>query len=133
MSILSSNPFLANLFLSYADRAAALGSASVAPSPESEERRPLRETVITLLVENQNLKSEAHGVIRKLETTGASRKAFHSRVSSLKDANAAQRDDINSLRAQLVEVEDKYDRFMADSNAEKAGLQMQVLGLEVRL
>ena len=133
MSLLSLSPLLVSLLLSHADRAAALELASTTSSPESEERKTLRETIIVLLEENQKLKSESRGMVRKLRAIEASQEAFRSRVSSLKEANTTQLDNIGSLREELVEVEDKYDRFMVDSNAEKATLRVQVLELEVRL
>ena len=127
MSLLSLSPLLAGLFLSYANRAAA------ASSPESEERKALRETIITLLEENQRLKSETREMVRKLRAIEVSQEAFRSRVSSLKEANATQQGNINSLREELVGIEDEYDRFMVDSNADKAALRVQVLELDVRL
>ena len=133
MSLLSLSPLLASLFLSHANRAAALDPAPATSSPESEERKALRETITMLLEENQKLKSETREMARKLRATEASQEAFRSRVSSLKEANSTQLDNISSLQEELVEVEDEYDRYMADSNAEKAALRIQVLDLEVHL
>jgi len=127
MSLLSLSPLLASLFLSYANRAAAT------PSPENEERKALRETIIMLLEENQRLKSETREMVRKLRAIEVSQEAFRSRVSSPKEANTTQQGNINSLREELVEIEDEYDRFMVDSNADKAALRVQVLELDVRL
>ena len=45
MTLLSLSPLLSTLFLSYANRAAALESASATPSPESEEWKELQATV----------------------------------------------------------------------------------------
>jgi len=133
MAILSSSPLLASLFVSYADQAAALESASATPSPESEEWKSLRNTVATLQEEIEKLKSENLEMAEGLEGSVASREAFCSQVLSLKEANAAQQDDIKTLRAELIEAKGKYDRLLVDSSAEKAVFQARVLDLDVRL
>ena len=122
---------LSSLFVSYANRAAALESASSTPSPESEEWKTLQTIIAELREENGELKSENFGVTGKLEAAVASQEAFRSQVLSLKEINTTQQDDIKSLRAELTEAEDNYDRFMVDSNMEKASLQVQVSDLEV--
>ena len=119
MLLLSSSPMLASLLLSYSNRT------------ETERRRSFRGTIIKLLEENQRLKSEAIGVVQRLKATKASQKVVRSQVLSLKEASTTQQDTINSLREELDEVEDKYDRLMTDANAEKAALHVQVLDLEV--
>lgn len=63
----------------------------------------------------------------------ASQEAFRSQVSSLKEVNTSQQDDIKSLRDELAEAKEKYDRLVVDSNTEKAILQEQVTALEVCL
>ena len=131
MALLSSSPLLSSLFVSYANRAAALESASSTPSPESEEWKTLQTIIAELREENGELKSENFGVTGKLEAAVASQEAFRSQVLSLKEINTTQQDDIKSLRAELTEAEDNYDRFMVDSNMEKASLQVQVSDLEV--
>ena len=82
--------------------------------------------------ENEKLKSETRETAEKLEAAEDSQDAFRSQVSSLKEVNAAQQDDIKSLWAELFEAGDKYDRLVEDSNMEKSTLQVQVLDLEVR-
>jgi len=131
MSLLTLSPLLSSLFISYADRAAALEAASTTPSAESEEWKALQATIVTLQEEIEKLTSENLDMTGRLEASAASHEAFRSQVSSLKDANTAQQDDIKSLRAKLVEAKDKYDRLIVDSNAERAALQVQVLDLEV--
>ena len=74
------------------------------------------------------MKSEARGMVRKLETAEAPR----DQISFFEQAKTTQEDEIRSLQAELVEVEDKYDQLMMDSNLEMATLRMQVLDLEVR-
>jgi len=133
MSLLSLSPLLSSLFISYASRVAALESASTAPSPESEEWKTLQSTIATLREENERLESETREVAGKLEMAEASQEAFRSQVLSLKEVNAAQRDDIDSLRAEFSEAKDKYSRLTDDSIAERAALQVRVLDLEVRL
>jgi len=133
MSLLSLSPLLSSLFISYANRAAALESAPATPSPESEEWKTLQATIVTLREENEKLKLETREAAGKLEAAEASQEAFRSQVSSLREVNTTQRDDIESLRAELVETRDKYDRLVVSSNAEKAALEAQVLDLEVRL
>lgn len=131
MSLLSLSPLLSSLFISYANRAAALESASTTPSSDSEEWKVLEATIVTMREENEKLKSKNIEVAGKLEAAAASWEAFHSQVSSLKEVNAAQQDDIRSLRSELVEVKEKYDQFVAGSNAERTTLQIQVSDLEV--
>ena len=72
-------------------------------------------------------------MVRKSEMTEASQEMLRSQVSSLNESNAAQREDITSLQTELVEVKEKYNRLVADSEAEKATLRVQVSDLEVRL
>jgi translation initiation factor 4G len=117
------SPFLSNLFISYADRVAALESTSVTPFLENEERKTLQVTITTLREENENLKSEIREMAGKLEAAEASREAFRLEVLCLNEVNTTQQDDINSLRAELVEAEDRHDRFVADSIVEMAALQ----------
>ena len=131
MSLLSLSPLLSSLFISYADRAAALESAPATPSPESEEWKALQATITALQEENEKLKSETHQMAGKLEAAEASQEAFRSQVASLREVNMTQQDDIKSLRAELVETEDRHDNLMADSDAERAALQIRVSDLEV--
>ena len=133
MSLLSLSPLLSSLFVSYANRVAALESASATPSPESEEWKALQTTVTALQEENEKLRLEAREIAEKLEVAGASQEAFRSQIASLKEVNTTQQDDIKSVRAELSEAKDKYNRLKVDSDAEKAALEVQVLDLEVRL
>ena len=131
ISLLSLSPLLASLFISYANRAATLESASATPSSDSEEWKALHVTITVLQEENEKLKSETQEMAGKLKTAEASHEAFRSQVSYLKEANTSQRDDIKSLQAELVETNDWHDKLMADSSAERAALQIQVSDLEV--
>ena len=131
VALLSLSPLLSSLFVSYAHQAAALESTSSAPSPESEGWKALQAAVDALQEENKKLELEKLEVAGKLEATVASQEAFQSQVSSLKEVNATQQDDIESSRAELAGVKEKYDRLIVDSNAERAALQIQVLDLEV--
>ena len=131
MTLLSMSPLLSSLFVSYANRAATLESASSTPSPDIEERKALQATIDALREENEGLKSENLEVMGKLEAAIASQEAFRSQVSSLKEVNTTQQDDIKSLRVELVEAKGQCDRLIVDSNAERAALQIQVLDLEV--
>ena len=131
MSLLSLSPLLSSLLISYANRAAALESASATPSPDSEEWKALQATVTALREENEKLKLEAHEMEGKLHAAEASQEAFCSQVSNLKEVNGTQQDDITSLRAESSEVKNKYDRLMADSSAQLAALHVQVTDLEV--
>ena len=133
MSLLSLSPLLSSLFVSYANRVAALESASATPSPESEEWKALQTTITALREENEKLRLEAREIAEKLEVAGASQEAFRSQIASLKEVNTTQQDDIKSVRAELSGAKDKYDRLKVDSDAEKAALEAQVLDLEVRL
>ena len=133
MSLLSLSPLLSSLFISYAERAAALESAPATPSPESKEWKTLQATIITLQEENEKLKSENREMAERLEVVEASQGAFRSQVSSLREVNTTQQDDIKSMRAGMTEAKEKYNRLVVDSNAEKAALHVQVLDLEVGL
>ena len=131
MALLSLSPLLSSLFISYANRAAALELASSTPSPKSEGGKALQATIAALREEIEKLKSENFEVTGKLEVAAASRETFRSQVSSLKEANTTQQDDIKSLRAELVETKEKYNRFVVNSNAEITALQIRVFDLEV--
>ena len=131
MALLSSSPLLSSLFVSYANRAAALELTSSAPSPESEGGKVLQATIAALREEIEKLELENLGVTGKLEVAVASQEMFRSQVSSLKEANTTKQDDIKSLRAELVEIKEKYSRLMVNSNAGMAALQIQVFDLEV--
>jgi len=133
VALLSSSPLLSSLFVSYANRAATLESASATPSPESEEWKALRDTVTALQEENEKLKSENLEVVRKLEVAVASREAFCSQVSSLKEVNTTQQDDIGLLQVELAQAKDEYNRLMVGSNTEGATLRIQVSDLEVSI
>ena len=133
MALLSSSPLLASLFVSYASQAAALESASATPSPESEEWKALHDTVAILQEEIRKLKSDNLEMTEGLEAAEASREAYRSQISSLKEVNTSQVDDIGSLRAELTETRKMYDRVVVDSDAEKATLRNLVLDLEVCL
>jgi len=132
IALLSSSPLLSSLFVSYANQAAAFEAASATPSAESEEWKALQNAIVTLREGIEKLESENVKVTEGLEAAEASREAFRSQVSSLKEVNTTQENEIKSLRAELAEAKEKYDRLMVDSNAEKAALQIRVLDLEVR-
>ena len=131
VELLSLSPLLSSLFVSYANRVIALDSSPSVPSPESEEGKALQSTAATLREENKKLKSEILDVTRKLEVAVASQETFRSQVSSLKEVNTTQHNDNKTLRRELGEAREKYDRLVVDSNAEKAALQILVLNLEV--
>jgi len=133
MSLLTLSPLLSSLLISYANRAAALESASATPSPDSEEWRALQATVAALREENEKLKLETRDMAGKLEAAEGSQEAFRSQVSNLKEVNTTQQDDIASLRAESSEVKNKYDRLTVDSNTQLAALRVQVSDLEVGL
>ena len=114
MTLLSSSPLLASLFVSYANHAATLESAFAIPSPESEEWKALQKTVITLQEEIKDSKLENLELTEGLKGAEASQEAFRSQVSSLKEVNTAQQDEIKSLWAELAEAKEKYDRLMVD-------------------
>ena len=131
VALLSLSPLLSSLFVSYAGRAAAFDSATSTPSPESKELKSLQVDLTALQEENEDLKLGSLELARKLEAAMASQEAFRSQVSSLKELNTAQEGNIQSLRADLVEAREKYERLVVDSNAEKVALQIQVSHLEV--
>ena len=87
MALLSSSPLLASLFVSYANQAAALESASVTPSPKSEEWKALRNTTVALREEVRKLKSENIEIVEGSKASVDSQEAFRSQISSLKQVN----------------------------------------------
>jgi len=132
MSLLSLSPLLSSLFVSYANRAAALESTSATPSPDSEEWKALQATITALREENERLRSEACEMAEKLGAANASQEAFRSQVSSLKEVNVIQQVNIKSLQAESFDAKEKYDRLVVDSNTQKSALQIHVLDLEAR-
>ena len=67
----------------------------------------------------------------KLETAKTSQEAFRTLVATLKEDVEVQRDDYRILTAQHAEAIDKYNRVIAESNAEKAAFQARISDLEV--
>ena len=129
--LLSSSPLLTSLLVSYANQVAALESTFTTP-PESE-RKVLQNTIAALQEEIRVLKSENFEMAEGLEAAKVSLEASCSQVSSLQEVNTTQQDDIRSLRAELIEAKEKYNRLIEDSDAEKTAFQIQVLDLEVWL
>lgn len=127
MSLLSLSPLLSSLFISYANKAAAHDSACTAPTPESEEWKALQNSINTLRWENEKLQSENRELLLKLEAAGGPQ------ISRLKESNTTQQDEIESLRKELVEAKDLYDRLAADSGTEKATHKIRISDLEVGL
>ena len=82
IELLSSSPLLASLFVSYANQAAALESASAIPSPESEEWKMLQNTTAALQGEVEKLKSENIEIVERSKASVDSQEAFRSRLSS---------------------------------------------------
>jgi len=132
MTLLSLSPLLSSLFISYANRVVALESASATPSPDSEEWKTLQATIAALREENGKLKLENCEMAGRLETAVASQEAFRTLVAALKDDANIQQDGFLKLTQQFAESNDKYNRLMTESSAEKAAFQAQVLDLEVR-
>ena len=130
MSLLSLNPLLSGLIVTYANRAAVLESTAT-PSPESEDWKALQNSVDMLREENEKLKLENRDMILRLEAAEASREALYSLVLSFRGANATQHNEIKTLRKELVEAKGMYDQFVTDSNGEKAAYKIRISDLEV--
>lgn len=130
LSLLSLSPLLSSLFLSYARRASGHGSASATASADSEEWKVLQNTIKSLREENEKLRVNSREMIRKLEMSEASQAMLRSQVSSVNEANGTYRDDINTLRAELIELRIKYGRILKDSEAEKNALKVQISDIE---
>ena len=96
-----------------------------------EEWKTLHTTIASLQEETEKLKSENFGMVGRLEAVATPREPFRSQVSSLKEVGTTRQGDIESLRAELVKSEHKYDRLVAHSNAERAALQIRISDLEV--
>jgi len=131
MSLLSLSPILSSLFISYANRIVALESASATPSPGSEDWKALQDTVAALREKNEKLESENRDVVGKLATATSSQEAFRTLVAALKEDAAIQRGDFRRLTQQCADGSDRYNRLVAESTAEKAAFQAQILDLEV--
>ena len=131
IALLSSSPLLASIFVSYAHQAAALESST--PSTENEEWKALENTISRLQEEIDKLKPENLETAARLVITAASLEAFRSQVTSLKEVNVAQQHDIDSLRTEVAESQDKYNLLAENSHAERNTLQSIVSDLEVRL
>ena len=130
VSLLSLSPLLSSLFISYANRTAALETATTTPSPESEEWKALQATVSTLREKNDKLESENCDMAGKLEAAASSQDAFRTLVATLKEDVKYQQDGFRSLMEQYAKGNDRYARLAAESAAEKAAFQAQVLDLE---
>ena len=130
VSLLSSSPLLASLFVSYANKATTL--ESITPSTETEEWKALEKMISTLQEEIDKLKPENVKMTESLEAATASLEAFRSQVASLKEVNVAQQQDINSLRAELFHSKDQHTRLVEDSDAERDALRSTISDLEVR-
>ena len=133
MSLLSLSPLLSTLFISYANRTAALELASATPSPESEDRKTLQTTVTALREKNDKLESENRDMAGKLEAAASSQEAFRNLVAALKEDVKDQQDGFRTLTEQYTEGSDRYNRLVAESTTEKAAFQAQVLDLEVSI
>lgn len=131
MSLLSLSPLLSSLFVSYASRASGRMSGSVTTTSDSEEWKVLQDTITSLREENEKLKLEAREMVRKSEMSEASQEMLRSQVSSLNETNAAHREDIKFLRAELVEVKENYNQVVTNSEAEMAALRVKVSDLQV--
>jgi len=116
---------VANLF-SPAARSEILGIIQ-----RDREWKAVQTATTTLQEEVEKLKLQNLEMIERLKAAAASQDTLRSQVSSLEEVNATQRDDIKSLRAELIEAKDRYDRLLTDSNGERAALRAQVLGPEV--
>ena len=130
ISLLSLSPLLSSLFISYANRTAALELATATPSPESEDRKVLQATVAGLREKNDKLESENRDMAGKLEAAASSQEAFRTLVAALKEDVEDQQNGFRTLKEQYVEGNDRYNRLVAESATEKAVFQAQVLDLE---
>jgi len=131
MSLLSLSPLLSSLFISYANRTAAHESASATPSPESEDWKALQATVVALREKIDELESENCVMAGKLEAAAGSQEAFRTLVVALKEDAEIQQDGIRILTQQCTEGNDRYNRLVAESTAEKTAFQAQIVDLEV--
>ena len=133
VALLFSSPLLASLFVSYANQAAALDSATATPTSESDEWKALENTIATLQEEVDRLKPENVEMTKSLEASAASQEAFRSQVSTLKEVNTTQLGDIKTLRAELFEARRTRDQLLVDSESERESLQTRISELEVSL
>jgi len=130
MSLLSLSPLLSSLFISYANRTAALELASATPSPESEDRKALQATVTALREKNDKLESENRDMAGKLEAAASSQEAFRALVAALKEDVEDQQNNFRNLKEQYAEGNHRYNRLVEESTVERAAFRAQVLDLE---
>ena len=116
---------------SYTNRAAVLESISTTPSPESEEWKSLQAIVATLREKIDELESENRDLVGKLGMAASSQEALRTQVAALKQETDNQQDGFRMLTLQCAEGNNRYDRLVAESTAEKMDLQAQILDLEV--
>ena len=133
IALLSLSPLLSSLFVSYANRTAALESASATPTPESEEWKALQNTIAVLREERDKLKSENRETVKKLETAETSGEAFRYRFMSLREDLEIQQDSFKMLVAQCAEGKDRYEWLMAEKDSLLARVLDLEVGLELRL
>jgi len=130
MSLLSLSPLLSSLFISYANRTAALELASATPSPESEDMEALQATVAALREKNDKLESENRDMAGKLEAAVSSQEAFRTLVAALKEDVEDQQNNFRNLKEQYAEGNHRYNQLVEESTVERAAFQAQVLDLE---
>jgi chromosome segregation ATPase len=131
MSLLSLSPLLSSLFVSYANRIAALEFTTATPTLESEDWKARQNNTNALREANEWPRSENHEMVLKLEAAEVLQETFRSQISSLKQACTTQQDEIKALRRELLEGKDAYDRLVKNLNAEKAAHKVWISDLEV--
>ena len=108
--------------------------ATQSDTPETSQRdKELQTTIAALQEEIEKLKSENLEMAGRLKVAAASREESSSQIPSLTEVDTTQQHDIKPLRPELAEAKDKHNQLVADSNAERTALQIQVLDLEVGL
>ena len=128
--LLSLSPLFSSLFISYANRTAALELATSTPSHERKDRKTLQATVAALREKNDELESENHDMAGKSEAAAGSQEAFRTLVAALKEDVEDRQNGLRTLKEQYAEGNGRYSRLVIESAAEKAVFQAQVLDLE---
>lgn len=113
------------------NRAAVLESISTTPSPESEEWKSLQAIVAALREKINELESENRDLVGKLGVAASSQEALRTQVAALKQDAENQQDGFRMLTLQCAEGNNRYNRLVAESTAEKMAFQAQILDLEV--
>jgi len=123
MSLLSLSPLLSSLFLSYANRAAVIESAS---APDSRGLKALQNTIAVSQEEIEKLKAENLETVGRLEAAAASeRKALQAIITALREENEKLKSESRGMagRLEAAEASQEVLHSQVSSLGETSGTQ----------